>query len=606
MQDGIRATTFTTLKSALALYCVALAACSHAPTRQTDASANALENAPTSAPDAAQVNSIIDASTTNHSAAKPNAIAETPPESTTDPIKESAAAAIADSPADAEESAEPKSAEEAVAIGVTEQNLLDRMRAGFAMSDADQPSIDREVAWFARHDDYLDRTFRRAERYLYFIVDELETRKMPLELALLPIVESAFNPGALSRARAAGLWQFIPSTGRRFGLEQTHQYDGRRDIVESTRAALDYLQFLAGEFNGDWQLAVAAYNAGEMNVSRAVARNKARGRPTDFFNLDLPRETQAYVPKLLAMRRIVAHPEKYGLEFGYMANQPYFAKIDLHAPIDLGVAARLAGLTKEDMIALNPAHQRAVANADDAAYLLVPVDRAEQLRTGLAMLQSPNERVPKIYYTVHRGDTVSTVARKLGVSQAELVATNRIKRNLLHVGQEIVIERGTAPARGVAIEPPDSERVVTRDPNYVPPPLPPRQSRSLSLIDRHTVRDGETLWGIARKYGVSLQALATENKLSTGAVMTKGRHLWIPGARRDIGTATLAANAANSDAVQRITYVVRVGDTLSRIAKSFRVELKDLLNWNRLARARGIRAGQKLVMYVDDARRAGG
>jgi membrane-bound lytic murein transglycosylase D len=511
------------------------------------------------------------------------------------------------------EPAEPKTAEEAVAIAVAEQNLLDRIRAGFAMSDAEHATVDREVAWFARHDEYLDRTFRRAERYLFFIVEELEARKMPLELALLPIVESAFIPTALSRARAAGLWQFIPSTGKRYGLEQNHSYDGRRDVVESTRAALDYLQFLANEFDGDWHLAVAAYNSGEYNVARAIARNRSKGRPTDFFSLDLPRETRAYVPKLLAMRRIVAQPENYGLEFGHIANQPYFAKVELDAPIDLAVAAQLAGLPTEDMIALNPAHQRAVASSDHADFLLVPVDRAEQLRAGLAAMQSPHERVPKIYYTVHRGDTVSSIARKLGVSQAELVAANRIKKNTLRIGQELVITRGASRASAVAATAATTttlQRVVTRDPNYVPPPLPPREPRAYEPTDRHKVREGETLWSVARKYGVSLNALASENKLSANARLAKGQKLWIPGREtqtaRKTEASTLVASTTNPPTVQKITYVVRTGDTLMRIAKAFRVQIKDLLEWNKLSAANAIRAGQKLVMYVDDARRSGG
>ena len=176
------------------------------------------------------------------------------------------------------------------------------------------------------HPEYLDRTFKRGERYLYHIVNEIEARKMPLELALLPVVESAFNPVAYSRARASGLWQFIPGTGRRYGLKQNWYYDGRRDVVAATTAALDYLEFLADEFDGDWLLAVAAYNCGEASVARAVKKNRAAGKPTDFFSLKLPRETRAYVPKLLAMRRIVDDPTAHGLEFAPIANQPYFAQ----------------------------------------------------------------------------------------------------------------------------------------------------------------------------------------------------------------------------------------------------------------------------------------
>lgn len=583
MRSGISSIISTILKSAVAAGCVGLVACSQTPTIAVPENAKHVESG-------------------GNSTVHPTSLA-TPPQG--EQVLAQAANDGSGSEDAAAEPEEPKTAEEAVAIAVAEQNLLDRIRSGFAMNDADSGAIDREVAWFARNDQYLDRTFRRAERYLFFIVEELEARKMPLELALLPIVESAFNPGALSHARAAGLWQFIPSTGRRYGLEQNHSYDGRRDVMESTRAALDYLQFLANEFDGDWHNAVAAYNCGEANVARAIKRNQAAGRPTDFFHLSLPKETRAYVPKLLAMRRIVAEPEKYGLEFGHIANQPYFAKVELDAPIDLGVAAQLAGLPKEDLVALNPAHQRAIANNDSSNFLLVPVDRAEQLRAGLAAMQSPHERVPKIYYTVHRGDTVSSVSRKLGVSQAELVAANKIKKNTLRVGQELVLERGSTVRMASIAESSSTQRVVTRDPSYVPPPLPPRQPREFDLVDRHVVREGETLWSIARKYNVSLKALAAENKLGANSGIAKGQKLWIPGAR-DTGTATLAATTPAAATVQRVTYIVRVGDTLARIAKSFRVQVHDLLTWNKLPSANSIKAGQKLVMYVDDAHRSGG
>ena len=504
------------------------------------------------------------------------------------------------------EISEPKNAEEAVAAAVSEQNLLNRIRAGFALQDADHVNVDREVAWFVRHPDYLDRTFRRAERYLYFIVEELESRKMPLELALLPLVESAFNPVALSRARAAGLWQFIPSTGRRYGLEQSHSYDGRRDIVESTRAALDYLQFLANEFDGDWYQAIAAYNAGEMNVSRAISRNTARGKPTDFFDLDLPRETRAYVPKLLAIRRIVAEPEKYGLEFGHMANQPYFATIDLDSPVDLGVAAQLAGIPKEDLVALNPAYPRAVTSKDGPGHLLVPVDCVDQLRAGLANL-TPEQRVPLISYTVRRGDTLSGIAAKLRVSVGELRSTNKLKSNLLRIGQELVVVRGTVPSSTLAraMDPPAVERMVSQDPDYVPPPIPPRAPIDTSGADTHRVRSGETLWSIAKHYRVSINSLADYNSLNKHKPLRVGQKLAIPGRYRGEGTATLAANDARSATVQRITYTVRSGDSLSRIATMFRVEVRELLNWNKLRSANNIRAGQKLVMYVDDSRRNG-
>ena len=238
-------------------------------------------------------------------------------------------------------------------------DLFDRMRTGFKLEDgAERKAVDQQLRWYAGNPEYLQRAFGRADLYLYYIVTQLEARNMPLELALLPVVESAFEPYAYSRARASGLWQFIPGTGSRFGLKQDWWYDGRRDITESTRAALDYLQYLHDEFNGDWLLAIAAYNCGEAMVERAVAANRAAGRSIDFWNLWLPGETRAYVPKLLAMRRLVSDPEAYGLAISPIPNQPYFARVATESQISLKLAAEIAGISPEEVYELNPAFHR--------------------------------------------------------------------------------------------------------------------------------------------------------------------------------------------------------------------------------------------------------
>ncbi len=239
-------------------------------------------------------------------------------------------------------------------------DLFDRMRAGFKLEDADdRRAIDQQLNWYASNPDYMERAFGRAELYLYQIVTELEARAMPLELALLPVVESAFEPYAYSRARASGLWQFIPGTGSRFGLKQDWWYDGRRDIVESTRAAFDYLQSLHDRFDGDWLLAIAAYNCGEAKIERAVEHNRSRGKPVDFWSLKLPKETRAYVPKLLAMKRLVADPERYGLAISPIPNLAYFARVETKGQINLKLAAEIAGVSPEELYELNPAFHRA-------------------------------------------------------------------------------------------------------------------------------------------------------------------------------------------------------------------------------------------------------
>src|SRR5687767_3129872 len=317
-------------------------------------------------------------------------------------------------------------------------DLFERIRKGYSIADVDHPSVDMEMRWFANHPDYLDRTFKRGERYLHHIVGEIEARGMPLELALLPVVESAFNPVAYSRARASGLWQFIPDTGRRYGLKQNWYYDGRRDVMASTNAALDYLQFLVDEFDGDWLLAVAAYNCGEARVAREVRKNLAAGKPTDYFSLKLPRETRAYVPKLLAMRRIVGDPTSHGLAFAPIPNQPYFAKVDVGGQLDLHVAAELADLPKEEMLALNPAFNHWVTDPDGPHHILVPLDRHERFAAGIAGLP-PEERVRIVYHRVRRGDTLGGIADKYGISVGALKTANKIRGTTIHPGQELLI-----------------------------------------------------------------------------------------------------------------------------------------------------------------------
>ncbi len=474
---------------------------------------------------------------------------------------------------------------ESTVVSLGEQDLFDRMRMGFALDDASQSSVDSEENWYAKHPTYLDRTFRRGERYLYYIVSELEARGMPLELALLPVVESAFNPTALSTASAAGLWQFIPSTGLRFGLKQNNYYDGRRDVVESTRAALDYLQFLANEFDGDWLLAVAAYNAGEMNVTRAIARNVAKGKPTDFFSLDLPKETQAYVPKLLAMRRIVADPAKHGLEFGSLQNQPYFVKVDVGGQIDLELAAELAGMSKEDFLSINPGFKRRVTDPTGPHQLLIPVANEQSFLERLASLPA-DSRVPVVYYRVRKGDTLSKISQRYGIAIADLRAMNNLKTKTVKPGQELLIRGSNSTAPQVSNDPVANSTASKST------------SKAAASGKTHTVRAGDTLWSIAQRHEVDPSVLASINGIKKNAIKV-GQKLKIPGAE------PVATSKATSSQ-ERLTYTVRSGDTLSEIAAQFKVDVKQLMNWNKLRSASALKAGQRLVVYMDDSRRAGG
>src|ERR1700683_5416423 len=336
-------------------------------------------------------------------------------------------------------------------------DLFDRVRAGFQLEDVAENAVDMQLFWFANHPDYLERSFQRSELYLYDIAAQIEKRGMPLELALLPMIESAYEPYAYSRARASGLWQFIPGTGTRFGLKQNWWYDGRRDVVESTHAALDYLQYLHDEFNGDWLLAIAAYNCGEQNVERALSINRAKGRPLDFWDLKLPLETRAYVPKLLAMKRLIADPARYGLAFSKIANQPRFERVETLGQIDMKLAAELAGMNGEDLYELNPAFHRWATDPTGPHFLLLPPESVELFRENNAQL-TPAERLPVTRYRVAAGDSVASVAHQFNTTI------------------DVIREMNDLPAGKLTME---SDLSVP-----APVVLPPKVARAAELFDR--------------------------------------------------------------------------------------------------------------------------
>ena len=332
-------------------------------------------------------------------------------------------------------------------------DLFDRMRAGFVLNEVQEPAIDQQLAWFQHNPDYLERVFQRAQRYLYHVVTEVEARGMPLEFALLPVVESAYEPFAYSSSRAAGLWQFIPATGVRFGLKQDWWYDGRRDVLESTRAALDYLQALHDQFGGDWLLAIAAYNVGELGVQRAIDYNVALGRPTDFWHLNLPAETRAYVPKLLAMKRLMAEPERYGLDFAPIPNEPYFAVIETGSQLQLTVAAQLAGTSYDELVALNPGYNRWATDPSGPHRMLVPIDNADAFEAALKTL-APEDRMRYDAHVVGRGETLASIARQYGSSVAVLTKINDLPGGRVAPGETLRSRRSASSCRTRCCSPP--------------------------------------------------------------------------------------------------------------------------------------------------------
>ncbi|MBS0366221.1 MAG: LysM peptidoglycan-binding domain-containing protein [Proteobacteria bacterium] len=458
-------------------------------------------------------------------------------------------------------------------------DLFDRMRVGFKLDDADgRAAVDQQLRWYAGNPAYLERAFGRADLYLYHIVTELERRGMPLELALLPVVESAFEPYAYSRASASGLWQFIPGTGSQYGLRQDWWYDGRRDIVESTRAALDYLQSLHDEFNGDWLLAIAAYNCGEAAVERAVAANRYAGRPVDFWSLRLPRETRAYVPKLLAMKRLVANPATYGLSISPIPNQPYFVRVATYSQMNLKLAAQIAGITPEEVYELNPAFHRWATDPAGPFYLLLPQDAADVFGQNITQL-TPDQRLGVTHHTVERGDSVASVARQYQTTV------------------KLVRELNDMPTGGIAVG--DDLRV----PSAVPD-LPPKVMLAAARADgagrslRHrrlhvrvqVVRRGESLWSIARRHGMNVNALASLNGMQPGDRLRAGQRI-----RLTSGAGSGRSHARHGK--RRVIYTVRTGDTVSQIARLFQCSVPQLLAWNGLPSGSRLHAGQKLRIH---------
>jgi membrane-bound lytic murein transglycosylase D len=481
---------------------------------------------------------------------------------------------------------------------VKQADLLERLRGGFALEDVNEPAVAAQLNWFANHPDFLERTFGRSELWLYYIVGQLEKRNMPSELALLPVIESAFEPYAYSKASAAGLWQFISDTGRRFGLKQDYWYDGRRDPIEATRAALDYLQALHDEFNGDWLLAIAAYNCGEMAVERAMEKNQRAGKPTDFWHLKLPAETHGYVPELLAMRRLVANPARYGLEFSRILNEPYFVQIATGGQIDLEVVAKIAGISTEDLYTLNPAFHRWATDPTGPHRLLVPVDAAEGLEQTLAQL-TPEQRMRIEHYTVQRGDTVATIAHRF-VTKPEVI------RDLNDLGPSdpLVVDTALRVPSSVVLP----EKVARAAMLFDSPTRLQRRHRGVRP-DIRVVRRGDTLYGIAQRMGTDVHTLAQENGLRPGDRLHAGQKLRVGASTLEANSALTGGKSAHSsnasaisvnsgDSARRVTYKVRRGDTLYSIARLLQVTVIELVGWNGMSGEHSIKPGQTLVAFV--------
>jgi membrane-bound lytic murein transglycosylase D len=411
-------------------------------------------------------------------------------------------------------------------------DLWDRIRRGFQMPNLDTPQVREREQWYVSRPDYIARMAERSRKYLFHIVEELERRNMPSELALLPFIESAFNPQAVSSAKAAGMWQFIPSTGKFFELKQNAFRDDRRDVLASTKAALDYLQKLHGMF-GDWQLALAAYNWGEGSVGRAIAKNQRAGLGQGYLDLNMPAETRQYLPKLQAVKNIVANPQGLGANLPLIENHPYFQSVDITRDIDVAVAARLAEVGVEDFKSLNPSMKRPVIFAAGIPQILLPWDNAALFQRNLEA--SAGARLASwTVWNVPSTMQPAEAARRTGMNESELRAVNEIPKGVsIKAGSTLVVPRSDRVNTDVAGHVADNGQLaLVREP----------------LAQRRSIKAGakDTVASIARRYGLPAARVAEWNQVGAEAVFAAGQQvvLFLP-------TRSIAAKAAPLASVRK-------------------------------------------------------
>jgi membrane-bound lytic murein transglycosylase D len=473
---------------------------------------------------------------------------------------------------------------------LTENNIWPRIQRQLSFEIPEQKRLIAERNWYTKHPRYLKRVAKRAEPFLYYIVEELEKNNMPIEMALLPVVESAFDPFAYSHGRASGMWQFVPATGERFGMKQNWWYDGRRDVISSTQGAIKYLKYLNKFFNGDWMLALAAYNSGEGRVRNAVRKNKRLGKPTDFWSLDLPKETRAYVPKLLALADIIKRPEDFNLSLYTIENKSVLSQVDIKSQLDLAKAATLAGLSLAELQRLNPGFNRWATDPNGPHRLLLPSHTVDKFKQGLSKL-SKSERLAWQRYKIKNGDNLGIIANKFNTRVDLIQQINNIKGNRIRAGKHLLIPVAAKSLDSYVFS---QEQRIAKKQN--------RPGKGLKVT--HTVKSGDNLWDLGRKYKVNSKSIAAWNGFAPKDTLKLGQKLviWQKTASKKTKSSYANVNNANNveNAIMRnITYKVRRGDSFARIADKFNVRISDIEQWNNLDRKKYLQPGQRLKLSVD-------
>ncbi len=450
-------------------------------------------------------------------------------------------------------------------VHLPDPNLWADMIAGFQLDrHTEQKRVQQELRWLQRHPSYLHRMQGRLGRHLAYIHAEVEARGMPSELALLPIVESALDPYAFSHGGAAGLWQFIPATATRFGLERNWWYEGRRDPVAATDAALDYLQVLHNRFD-DWYLALAGYNAGEGNVSRAKRRAP---EGAGFFELKLPRETSAYVPRLLALAELVANPEALGVTLPELSPEIPFEVVSTGSQMDLSVISRVTEIDVETLYLWNPALNQWSTPPQGPHHLILPNELAANAAARIAAVPA-DERVEWLRVTVRSGDTLSQLAARHRTDVASLKQANGLRNSRITAGDSLLI-----PKTPAAI----SNSITSRNQGTT-----------------YVVQNGDSLWTISRAHNIPINKLMKTNHVGPKDYLRVGQKLTLPGG----STSPMAVSAAREAQIRKVRYGVRRGDSLARIASKFNVRVNDIVSWNKLNAKDYLQPGQTLLLYVN-------
>jgi membrane-bound lytic murein transglycosylase D len=504
----------------------------------------------------------------------------------------------------------------------TKNNTVwDRMLSLYAFPEVSNERIDAELNYYLSHPDYIARVQERAAPYMHLILDEIEAKDLPGELALLPVVESAFIPEAYSHSAASGLWQFIPSTGRLFGLEQNSWYDGRRDVYASTVAATEFLKDLSENFNGDWFLALASYNWGKGNVAKAISRNNYQGLPTDYWSLDLPKETEDYVPRLLAIAKIFANAEQYGIRLQNIPNKPYCEVVNVGSQLDINKAAQLAETPLGQFLKLNPCFKKGSTAPDGPHRLLIPSHRVQSFKQNLARLpfeervdqrqhdeellfakirqnemiaqkmRDEEEKVenqrkrhvistkryysgtPTQQYQVHRGETLSAIARNNGTTVDNLKKMNGLAKNSVNSGAYLKI--------------PSSSR---RASNEIETSRPGKARSSSGQV--YVVKKGDTFFNVSKRFAVSRSTIAGWNNISPNTNLKLGQKLVIKSSTPQL---------ASASSTRLIHYKVKSGDSLMQLSRKFGVSLNELKKSNPQVVSKGLRPGQSIKILVDNA-----